>query len=99
MGRAKKTIIEKKIPDEFKYYYGGDIITNLDGSIDRETEKKIKGKKLYASYPAWNFYGGVWWEANQWHCAVKQYHHFMGTLSADTLEELMEEVSDKYGYE
>lgn len=86
-----------KRPDTFKEYED-EIMSNFDHTIDREVEKAIKGKTLYAQYSGWNFCGYVWW-AGKWHCEVWTYGSPDRVISADELEEIMTEVSGSYGYD
>jgi len=86
-----------KLPEDFEYYDGEDIMSNFDNIIVEETAKAIKGKKLYSSYPGWNFCGDVWYQDNQWHCDVWCYGSCNDSVSADTLEELKEKICKRNG--
>lgn len=88
-----------RLPDSFTEYEGDGIMSNYDGLIDENTASEIKGRELFSRYAGWNFNGKVWWGNNQWNCEVWQYHSHMETVSKDTLEEIMQTVCDKYGYE
>lgn len=90
----------KKVPKTFKYY-GQDVMSNFDHEIDEAVEKAIKGKSYFADYPGWNFHSTVWWdkEVKKWCCEVMRYHIHVETVEADTLQEIMNVVSNKYGYE
>ena len=87
-----------RLPESFKELEGEEIMSNCDGLINRDTEKGIKDKPLFSSYPGWNFCGKVWWQDNRWFCEVWQYKAWTETISADTLEDIMEKVSDEYGH-
>lgn len=89
--------MESQIPENYQDY-GETIISNFDHEIDEEVAKSIKGQPLYAGYAGWDFHGQVWWDNNQWHCEVKVYCVIQEVISADTLPELMEAVSDEYGW-
>jgi hypothetical protein len=79
--------------------YLGEVMSNFDHSIDKKIETQLKNKLSYADYPGWDFHGTVWYENDMFHCKVMQYRCHVDTISAETLDEIMEEVSDKYGYE
>jgi len=68
-------------------------------NFNREIDRKLKLGNCYAGYPAWNFYGEVWYENNQFHCEIWRYHCHIDTISVDTLEEIMEEASENYGWD
>jgi len=49
--------------------------------------------------PGWDFHGQVWWRHGQFHCAVSRYKALRATLSADTLPELKQAVSEEFGFD
>jgi len=77
----------------------GDIMTNFDHSIEKDAETRLKNENIYGDYPAWNFHGKVWFEQDEFHCEVWQYGNIKEIISANTLEELMNQVSNQYGQE
>lgn len=87
-----------KRPEPFEDF-GEELMSNFDHSIDRKVEEAIKGKPYYAQYSGWNFCGYVWWENEKWHCEVWTYGSMDDVISANTLDDIMTEVSDKYGYD
>ena len=87
-----------RIPKNFKDF-GESVMSNFDGIIDTKIVKAIKGKKLFSQYAGWNFCGRVWWQNKKWHCEIWQYRCYEKTITCNTLEEIMEEVSNKYGSE
>jgi len=74
---------------------------NLDHSIEPEIKDKlIEGEGLiFCEHTAWNFWGAVWFQNKKFHEEVRVYHSIIKTISCDSLEELMEEVNDEFGYE
>ncbi len=72
-------------------------MSNSDHSIDDGLDAALRKEKDYAQHAAWDFCGYVWFEGGLFHEEVWQYHVHVDTLSADTLEELMNVVNDKYG--
>jgi hypothetical protein len=73
------------------------VMTNFDHTIDRKIEKKLKKQKSFSGYAGYNFYGYVWWDKNKWSCEVWRYNSHVETVSADSLEEIMQQVSNEYG--
>ena len=78
---------------------GETIATNSDHSIDQAVVSLIKGQKLYADYTGWNFYGKIWWEHKRWFCEIWTHRCHRETMSAKTIRELMNDISDKYGWD
>ena len=85
-----------RIPEDFTNH-DESLMSNCDWEIDRKVESEIKGEPLFASYPAWNFFGNVWWQNEKWHCEVWTYKSYDETFSSETLEGIMSDVSEKYG--
>jgi len=83
-------------PDNLKAV--GIMISNFDHEIEPGTEEQLKSEKVYCGYAGWNFYGTVWFD-KCFKCKVKQYQQHVDTLSAGTLKELVEIVSNKYGWD
>lgn len=87
------------IKDSGRIRLDASIMTNFDGSINRKVEEVLKSSFTYATYPARDFCGHVCFEDNKFRCDVLVYHSMIDTIYADTLEDIMEQVSEKYGYE
>ena len=88
-----------RMPESFSEYNGEGLMSNFDRVIDKETEQAIKGNELFSRYAGWDFNGKVWWQDNKWLCEVWCYGSWRETFVCDTLEVIMTEVSDNYGYE
>ncbi len=75
-------------------------MSNCFHTIDEGLEDKLRENegKLYAQYAGWDFWGGVWFEDDKFHCQVNVHHYPREEIEADSLKEIMEKVSDKYGY-
>lgn len=82
-------------------------MSNEDHSIDPGLEEALRDKpsKVLGTYIGWNFYGYVWHDAdtNQFVCQVWTYNSTSKfrpkeEVTADSLEEIMELVSEEYGY-
>lgn len=78
---------------------GKNIMSNFDHKINTEIVNKLKEEGYYADYPGWNFHGEVWYDNGKWKCAIRIYHVHVETIVTDTPEEIMEQVSEKYGYD
>lgn len=77
----------------------GTVMSNFDHIIDKDVEEKLKTGDYYADYAGYNFFGEVWWEQNKWNCDILVYGSLMKTVTASTLEDIMEIVSTEYGWE
>jgi hypothetical protein len=75
------------------------VMTNSDHTIENEVAEKLKTGKYFSQYSGWNFCGYVWWNKDKWSCEVWTYHSLSEIVNGSTLEEIMDEVSTKYGYE
>jgi len=75
------------------------LMSNFDRDIDESVAKYIKNKPLYAQYSGWNFCGWVWWQNKKWCCEIWVYGGWCETFVANTLSEIMENVSQEYGYD
>jgi len=54
--------ISIRVPDDFHEFDGEEIMSNFDREINRNTERCIKGNKMFSRYAGWNFNGLVWWD-------------------------------------
>lgn len=92
----KKEKAHIRIPEDFDDF-GDAVMSNFDHEINNEIAEKIKGKKYFSQYAGWNFCGYCWWQAGKWHCEIHVYRCYQKTISATTLQEIMDEVCDEYG--
>lgn len=76
-----------------------DVMSNFDHEIDKKIENQLRQGNCYAGYPAWDFHGQVYWENDRFYCEVRRYGYLVDVISADTLEELMGNVSGEYGWD
>ena len=88
-----------RLPESFSEYKGEELMSNYDNEIVSETLEAIKGQELFSRYSGWDFNGKVWWQNDRWHCEVWCYGSWKETFTCHTLENIMMEVSDVYGYE
>lgn len=76
-------------------------LSNFDYSIDRGVEEFLRAEPnaVYAPYAAWNFHGRVWFDGQAFQCEVWTYGAPRKVISAETLHDLMFEVSSEFGTE
>ena len=74
-----------------------EVMSNYNHEIDRDVEEQLKSGEYCSAYPAWNFHGIVWFDSGLWKCMIEQYRVHIETIVAESLEEIMEEASLKYG--
>lgn len=84
-------------PENFDEFDGEEIMSNFDGEIIKKTLQAIKGKNLFSTYSGWNFNGKVWFELDSWFCEIWVYGCFKETFIEKSCEDIMENVSNKYG--
>lgn len=79
----------------------GEIASNFDRIIDEELVEKLKQNPLTmcASYPGWNFYGEIHYDGENFLCRVMVYGRDAGVYRQPSVDQLMEEVSDEWGYD
>lgn len=77
----------------------GTGMTNFDHSIDPGFEEMLKSKPCFGRYAGWDFNGKVAfdWKSGKFVCEVWVYGVPQEIIKCQTLEEIMSEVSDKYG--
>ena len=76
-------------------------MSNFDHMIDKGFLEALQAEpaKVFGRHAGWNFNGIVWYEDNFFYEEVWHYKEYQETFSADSLEELMEDVNDKWGSE
>ena len=75
-------------------------MSNFDHQISGGLEEELRGDpECYAEYPGWNFHGTVSFKDGEFVCEVMQYHTHVATIKAPTLQEIMDETSERYGYD
>ncbi len=83
-------------PDSMCNY---DVCSNFDGLIDYTVVEELKKGGVSAGFPAWDYYGCVWFDGNEWICSVRKYHAVVDVIKANCIEELVENVKEKHGYD
>ena len=74
-------------------------MSNMDHRIDEGFEDNLRTKKFYGQHAAYDFCGYVWFDGKKFHEEVWVYNSHVNTISADSLQEIMEDVNEQYGYE
>ena len=76
-------------------------MSNFDHGIDDsfEAELRTREARVFGRHAALEFNGLVWFEKGQFHELVFRYGTAEELISASTLEELMDEVNEKWGDE
>ena len=79
----------------------GTVMSNFDREIDEEVAAQLCEKPglVMAGYPGWDFYARVFYLDTKYHAEVWRYRTPVDTISADTLQEIMHDVSEEYGYD
>lgn len=98
-GFYKKKMNETSITETAEFVADA-VMTNFDHTIDAAIALKLKNnpKSYFAQYAGYNFCGYVYFDI-KWKCEIWQYNSFSELITTETLEEMMEEISDKYGAE
>jgi len=76
----------------------GVAMSNFDHAIDDGTEDRLKAGGVCCGYSAWNFFAFVWWNS-KFKAMIKQYQVHVDTIEADTLQEIMDIASQRYGFD
>ncbi len=79
--------------------YCGLNMTNCDHTIDDGLAEALMTKpgEVYGKYPGWDFYAHVYYLDDKFHAEIMVYHCVKGIVSSESLEGLMESVSNIYG--
>ena len=85
---------KETIPDGFESV--GVIMSNFNEEIEDNAEGQLKAGGVYGEYPGWSFYAFVWWDS-KFKAMIKQYKVHVNTISADSLQEIMDIARQYYG--
>ena len=80
-------------------YSDGPIMSNFDHVINEDIKKALLCGNWHARYPGCNFHARVWHQNDQWNAEVWRYGSYRETISADSLEDLKNDVCSIYGRE
>lgn len=87
--------MSSKVPNEWRDI--GEVMSNLDHTIDRKVAATLKLGGCYGIHSAWNFNGRVWFADGKWYEEPWRYQCPNEVISADSIEELMMQANEKYG--
>jgi hypothetical protein len=78
-----------------------EIYSNFDHKFDRAIVDAVLARpgEVYATHPAWDHHGRVWFADGKWHEEVWVYGSPRSVETNESLEELIREVNDRYGYD
>lgn len=74
-------------------------MSNMGHTIDDGLSESLREhpNQVMAQYSGWDFCGYVWHNGNQFMCQVWTYKSPQEEIAADSLEDIMARVSEKYG--
>jgi hypothetical protein len=77
------------------------VMSNFDHVVEPWADERLRNEQVWGRHPGWNFNGLVWFDRKTglFIEAVYVYRSYRATLSAATLPELMELVSDEFGHD
>ena len=85
------------LPEHFEEIKLG--LSNFDHTIDPGLKDELRNNPVFGQHSAWEFCGYVYFLNGQFHEDVWRLKLFQETISADSLEELMEKVNERWGGE
>ena len=71
-------------------------MSNYDHTIDDGLEDLLRAGNI-GTHNGWDFNGAVFFAEGWFHEEVWQYRAYAGTVSAESLSDLMEAVNSRYG--
>ncbi len=78
----------------------GEVMSNFDGEIDYDIAEKLKeNSTFYAGYAAWDFHGDIFYHEGKYYGIIWQYHKWVNTIVADTIENLKSTACYLHGYQ
>ncbi len=89
------------MPDLASMYELDEVYSNLDHDLDAKVAAELKARpgESYAQHSAYDFCGYVWFGAGRFHEQVWVHRRMVDVLSAGDIEELVEDVNDRFGHE
>lgn len=77
-----------------------EVMSNCDHEINYEIAEVLKDGKHYAQYAGWDFCGYVYWDISKqkFICEVWVYGSIREIIEYKTLELIMKNVCENYGY-
>jgi hypothetical protein len=75
------------------------LMSNFDREVDQDVAQRLQTEQVIANYPGWNFNAYCWFKDGLFYAAVRRYGTHVATISAETPAELMENVSNEFGWD
>lgn len=87
-----------KVPAHFIELPYDDTIIDFEGNVNLEIADKIKHTTYFSSYPAFDFYGIVWWhdELGYWAIQIQQTGAYRETILGAYLDEIVKAIRCRY---
>lgn len=87
-------------PDDYKEINFPGGMSNFDHEVEDGVEDRLRNERVFTHYGAWNFNGKVWWGSEgAFSCQVWVYGSPVATVRAASLEDLMRECSEEWGWD
>jgi hypothetical protein len=76
-------------------------MSNCYHTIDEGLEEALKAGDVWAKYHGWNFNCNVHWDASreQFHAEVWHFRQHVDDIYADSLDGIMQNVSNEWGWD
>ena len=87
----------KTMPDGLRNL--GAVMSNINRKILPDAEEEIRSGWYSGRYPAKHFFGKIWFDGQHLQCQIMQAGRHLDTIQADSLQEIMDHASEKYGEE
>lgn len=90
---------ERECPIDDAWTDLGTLMSNFDHSVEAGFAEALAAPKTFGEYAGWNFHAEVWKEGEEFCAIVWVYHQVRGIRSAPSLPQLMEVVSNEFGWD
>jgi hypothetical protein len=79
--------------------YGDVLMTNYDHSVNHEVADKLRSGQYRAEFTGWNFHAACWYHADRFWAEVSVFGQHRATFDAETPEQLMAAVNERFGWQ
>ncbi len=73
--------------------------SNFDHEISDGIEEKLKANNTWCEHAAWDHWGAIWFEDNEFHEKVMCYGSHVATVSGETFKQVVDAVNEQFGSE
>ena len=80
--------------EEFEGHY-----SNFDHEMPQGANEALRSGEFYIEHSAYGHWGTIWFQNGKFHEMVNRYTVHVATISADSIEEVIEDVNDRFGYD